>query len=159
MARDIGTVRDAMRTRLANLPNVVAFDVSTGAEDARMANGVVVQIFPAPPEGGQHWPTMKRGDGALMYTFQVYLWVSLTRGVSVAQDILDSYVSPRGTHTNSVQGVLEDAATYAGDALATLADYVRVGGFTAYRFGQLNTEGPPNALTAVLPVTVAMKES
>lgn len=159
MARDIGTVRNALQSRLAHLPNVIAFDVSTGAEDARMANGVIVQVFPSPPDGGQHWPTMKRGDGALSYAFQVYLWVSLGRGVNIAQDILDTYISPRGAHVNSVQGVLEDTTTYTADDLATLTDYVRVGGFTAYRLGQLNTEGVPNALTAVIPVTVAMTES
>jgi len=158
MARDIGTVRDALQTRLSTLPNGIAFDVSTGSEDARMANGVIVQVFPTPPDGGQHWPTMKRGDGAIHYTFTVYLWVGLGRGLSIAQDVLDSYISPRGTHANSVQGVLEDRTLFS-DALLTLTDYVRVGGFTAYRLGQLNTEGAPNALTAVVPVTVGMKES
>lgn len=158
MARDIGTARDALQTRLANLPNVVAFDVATGSEDARMANGVIVQVFPAPPEGGQFWPTQMRGDGPITYQFVVYLWVALTRGVSVAQDILDGYISPRGTHANSVQAVLEDTTTYS-DALDTLADAVRVGGFTLYRYGQLNTQGDPNTLAAALPVTVRVNES
>lgn len=158
MARDIGTARDALQTRLANLPNVVAFDVATGSEDARMANGVIVQVFPLARET-EFWPTQMRGDGPLTYHFMVYLWVALTRGVSVAQDILDGYISPRGTHDNSVQGILEDTTNYTTDALATLADSVRVGGFTSYRYGQLNTQGDPNTLAAALPVTVRVNES
>lgn len=160
MARDIGTARDALQTRLATLPHVIAFDVATGSEDTRLASGVIVQVFPAPPDGGNFWPTNKRGaGGALWYRFTLTLWVSLHRGVAAAQDILDGYISPKGTHTNSVQTVLEDVSGTYSDALDSLADDVQVGAFQRYVYGQLNTDSGANSLTASVPVWVMVNES
>lgn len=152
MARDIGTARDALQSRLGNLTGVVAYDVATGNENARL-NNVIVQVFPTPVTGG-FWPG-HAGDGCpIRYTFVVQVWSNLAGGLAKAQERLDPYLSPAGTHANSIEGMLEDPnGTYDGDTFDTLIQSVKVDPFTTYSFAALNSD-TANTIMATIPLEV-----
>lgn len=152
MARDIGTARDALQARLANLTDAVSYDVATGNENARM-NRVILQVFPTPPVGG-FWPGGAGSSCPIRYTFIIQAWASIAAGISKAQDKLDAFISPTGTHANSIEGVLEDPdGTYDGDALDDLASSVTVGVFQGYSLAALNSDAA-NTIMATIPVDV-----
>lgn len=156
MARDIGTARDALQTRLGNLSDAVSYDVATGNENARM-NKVILQVFPAPPIGtGGFWPGHAGDDCPIRYGFVVQAWSSTAGGLAKAQDRLDGFISPAGTHANSIENALEDPdGDYSGDALDTMASSVRVSPFQSYGFAALNSD-TANALMATMQVEVLL---
>lgn len=161
MARDIGTVRDAIQTRLANLSHVAPYDVATGREQERLGAGMaVLQVWPGQWRGGSPGSGFYVGcvseTSPLRYNFTVEVWVGLARSLAAAQDRLDGFLSPAGTHSDSVQGVLEDMpGTYSGDALDILASSIKADQFESYSFGMLNSD-KVNALTARIPVEVLL---
>lgn len=150
MARDIGTARTALQTRLANLSGVVAYDVATGNENARMHN-TVIQIFPVTPSGG-FWPGHAGDNCAVRLNFIIQVWASISAGIDKGQDRLDGFLSPSGSHANSIENCLEDpSGTYAGDALDLLVSTIKVDPFTGYGFGALNSD-TANSIMATIPV-------
>jgi len=156
MARDIGTARTALQSRLAELTGVVAYDVATGNENARM-NNTVIQVFPVPGAGG-FWPGHPGAGCSVRLNFIIQIWASIHAGIDKGQERLDGFISPSGTHTNSIENVLEDPdGTYAGDTLATLlgAGTIRVDQFTNYAFGALNSD-VANSITATIPVELML---
>lgn len=161
MARDIGTVRDALQARLANLPNVAAYDTATGKEHERLATGlVVIQVWPGTWRGGGPGNGFYIGcvssTSPLRYNFTLEVWSSLARSLSASQDKIDGYISPAGTHDNSIQGILEDEAhTYSGDALDLLVSSIDCGQFESYQFGALNSD-TANAIVARMPVELLL---
>lgn len=168
MAADIGTTRDALQARLnAADAGLIAYDVATGSEDKRWSSGSVIGIiFPQPSPSGSFYMTTAAPSGhPIVYHFVLELWASLARGVSVAQDALDPFLSPAGTNTKSIEGIIEDPDdTYAGDDLNDIvgadsnsrrACYVNQ--FTGYSFGRLNTDAAPNAMVARIPIEVYVK--
>lgn len=154
MSRDIGAVRDAIQTRLGNLSDAVSYDVATGNENARM-NKVILQVFPAPPVGG-FWPGHAGSSCPIRYGFVIQAWASTAGGLAKAQDRLDGFLSPAGTHANSIEDVLEDPdGDYASDTLDTLASSVRVSPFQSYGLAALNSD-TANAIMATLQVEVLL---
>ena len=149
MARDIGTARTALQSRLANLSGVAAYDVATGNENARGAT--VIQVFPAPNPGG-FWPGHPGSGCPVRLNFIIQIWASIAAGIDKAQDRIDGFLSPSGEHTNSIEGMLEDpSGTYDGDTFDTLVKSVKVDQFTTYGFGALNSD-TANTITATIPV-------
>lgn len=156
MARDIGTARTALQTRLNRLDGVIAFDVATGNENARM-NNTVIQIFPVTPTAtGGFWPGHPGASCPVQLNFIIQVWASISAGIDKGQDRLDGFLSPSGTHTNSIENCLEDpSGTYAGDALDTLVSTIKVDPFTGYGFGALNSD-TANSIMATIPVELLL---
>jgi hypothetical protein len=154
MARDIGTARTALQSRLGNLSGVVAYDVATGNENTR-ANNTIIQIFPAPAPGG-FWPGHPGDACPVRLNFIIQLWASIAAGIDKAQDRIDGFLSPSGTHDNSIEGILEDPdGTYDGDTFDVLVQTVKVDQFTTYGFGALNST-EANSIMATIPVELLL---
>ena len=142
---DIGTLRDALQTRLDTVSGLLPYDVATGHE--RMPCSIVL---PAPGGG---WETAGITDtspsGVDKQRFYIEVYVSLAGGLARAQDQLDSFISPTGS--TSIE-----RAIYADKTLGGSADSTRVFRFDRYQWARLNEppQNPPNALYARIPVEV-----
>lgn len=145
-AQDIGTIRDAIQTRLRTLSEPLrAYDVFE--ENVHLPIAVIVYPV-SPPDGrfGMGGP----GACAYQYNFVLEIWVDTQAGVVRAQDTMDAYLSPTDTNSNSIEACLESRTV--SDALTSYTTSVYVGAFRSYGFGSLN--GADGLLVATVPVEV-----
>jgi hypothetical protein len=135
---DLSTMRHALRDRLTGLDStVVVFE--TARETVRAPR--VIIIYPRP----WHWMSTCNVE----YPFLVEVWVSTDMGLDRAQDVLDAYLSPKGTNALSIESKAEDRTI--ADDLTTDSGSVVVGAFESYSEGVLNdTDG---WLVATVPVS------
>lgn len=129
-AADLSTMRTSLATRLGALDGtVVAY--ATARETVRAPR--VIIVYPRP------WHWMNVGCN-VEYPFFCEVWVSTDMGLDRAQDVLDAYLSPRGTNALSIEGKCEDRTI--ADDLTTYTSDVVVGAFEGYAEGRLNdTDG------------------
>lgn len=141
MPADVGAVRTAIAQLLADLPDPLrAVDVSAGNEFPPCA---IVYPRPAPESSGFR-PT----NCGLRYYFTIEAHASLAGGTDNAQRAMDTYISPSGTHANSIEGAL-----WADKTLGGLASTLVVDQFRTYALGRLNSE-KPNTIVATIPLYV-----
>ena len=137
-ACDLGTMRTALRDRLATLDSTVAV-FGTARETVRAPR--VIIIYPRP------WTRLS--PCSISYALFCEVWVSTDMGLDRAQDVLDAYLSPSGTNALSIEGLCEDRTI--ADDLTTYTSSVMAGAFETYAEGELNdTSG---WLVATLTVT------
>jgi hypothetical protein len=130
-------MRRALRDRLAGLDSTVVV-YETARETVRAPR--VIIIYPRP------WTW---NGCSVFYPFLVEVWVSTDMGLDRAQDVLDAYLSPKGTNALSIESKAEDRTI--ADDLTTDTGSVYVGAFESYSEGTLNdTDG---WLVATLTVT------
>jgi len=145
-AKDIGTIRGYIQARLATLPEPLrAYD--TFDEDVRLP--VVAIVYPTPPPD-QAGLWLGAPGCAVRYNFVLEIWADTQAGVVRAQNRLDAYISPTGTHANSVEDNLESRTV--DDNLTTYTTSVKVGAFGSYGFGSLN--GQDGLMVVTIPVEV-----
>jgi len=146
-AQDIGTIRDAIQTRLRTLSEPLrAYDVFE--ENVHLPIAVIV--YPVPPPDSNGFMMGGPGACAYRYNFMLEIWVDTQAGVVRAQDTMDAYLSPTGTNDNSIENCLESRST--ADDLTNYTTSVYVGAFRSYGFGSLN--GADGLLVATVPVEV-----
>ena len=146
-AQSIGTMRDYIQTRLATLAAPLrAYD--TFDENVHVPVAVIVYPTP-PPDAGGFW--LGHPSCSVRYNFMLEIWVDTQSGVVRAQDTMDAYLSPSGTHANSVEACLESRTV--ADNLTTYTTSVKVDAFTSYGWGALN-EQSGRMLVATVPVEV-----
>lgn len=141
MSADIGVVRAAIAAALAQLPDpLMSYEVGAGSEFPPCAI-----VFPRPsPEAGGFHPT----NSGFRYDFVIEMHTALAGGVDQAQRAMDTYVSPRGTHANSVEGALLANPTLSGIVKGTYVEQ-----FRTYTLGRLNSK-EPNTIMATIPLWV-----
>ena len=137
---DLATMRTAVRDRLADNLDATVAVFATARETVRAPR--VIIIYPL------KWAWMNTGCN-VAYPMRLEVWVSTDMGLDRAQDVLDAYLSPKGSNTLSLENVLEDR-TIADDLTTNTSD-VACDSFDGYQFGELN--GTDNWLVASLIVT------
>lgn len=151
-AKDIGTIRDYIQTRLATLAEPLrAYDTF----DENVHLPVAVIVYPAsPPDAAGFW--IAHPACSIRYNFMLEIWVDTQAGVVRAQDTMDAYLSPTGTNDSSIENCLEDRTV--DDNLTTYTTSVLVSAFTSYGWGALN-EQTGSMLVATVPVEVLCDNS
>lgn len=142
-APDIGSMRNYIQARLQTLSEPLkvydVFDESTHVPQA-------VVIYPQSPQTGTFW--LGEPGCSVRYGFRLEFWIDTQAGLARAQDSMDGYVSPSGTHANSVENCLESRSV--DDNLTTYTTSVKVDPFTTYAL--VSTTDGGRYLVATIPV-------
>jgi len=134
----IAAIRDAIRSAIADITTLYAYDTATGSE--RLTRPVVI-VFPRPGGGA-----MTSGGTSRTYKrkFEIEVHCPLAMGLARAQDVLDDLIDD-GSSSN-IEDALESDRTLGG-----VVSSVRVDEFVAYGFSELNDQ---DTLLLRIPVEV-----
>lgn len=139
----VGTIRDAIATRLATLGEPLRV-YDTMPESVSLPQVAIIRPVPNPT--GSWWASAP--TGVLVYRFEIDLFIDTQRGLAKAQDAMDGYISPAGTHADSIENNLEDRTT--SDNLTTYTTSVKVDQFRGYDFTTLHEQD--GVLHVTIPV-------